>query len=153
MDRELTWILVVYVAGMVAMVIELLIPGVVMGILGFLAVCGTIIYAYTTDHTTTGTVLVVVTLMLVPCFFLVWRHVLGRLWAVKHDEKDFSATPENYDQMVGKEGIAASALRPSGTAVIDDKRCSVVTRGEMIDKGARIKVIEATGNRLTVKEA
>jgi len=42
---NLTWVLLFYIAGVVAMFVELLVPGAVMGVLGFLAVCGSVIYA------------------------------------------------------------------------------------------------------------
>ena len=149
---DLTWVLLFYVIGLVAMIIEMFIPGAVMGIMGFLAVCGSLVYAFMTGHTTAGTILVVVTILFIPLFFLVWKSVLRRLFAVKNDEKDFRSSMQDYEELLGKEGAAASALRPSGTAVIESRRYAVVTRGEMIDRGARVKVIDVAGSRLTVKE-
>jgi membrane-bound serine protease (ClpP class) len=52
---------------------------------------------------------------------------------------------------VGAEGEAVSPLRPSGIAHLNGKRYDVVTQGEMIDRGSRVKVIEVSGNRIVVK--
>ena len=87
-----------------------------------------------------------------PAFFFVWKNILGKYWALKTDEKDFRSTAEIHDGLVGAEGLAESMLRPSGIARLNDRRHDVVTRGEMIEKGARIKVIEVSGNRIVVKK-
>ena len=39
-----------------------------------------------------------------------------------------------------------------GIAHLNDKRYDVVTRGEMLGKGSRVKVIEVSGNRVVVKK-
>lgn len=47
-------------------------------------------------------------------------------------------------------GVTLSALRPSGYARIDGQRVDVVTRGEMIDAGETVRVVEVRGNRVVV---
>jgi membrane-bound serine protease (ClpP class) len=150
---NLFWILLVFAAGMVAMFIELLVPGVVMGILGFLAVCGSIAYAYMNGHPVAGTTMLGCLIVFVPVFFVIWKHVLGKVWAIRETEKDFHASTTHEENLLGKEGQAASRLRPSGIALIEGKRHAVITRGEMLEKGTPVKVIEVSGNRITVKKA
>jgi len=146
-------ILLFFIAGIVAMLIELFLPGAVMGIIGFLAVCGSIIYAFTTGHPVLGAILIGTTIVFIPIFFLLWKNVLGRLFAFKSSEKGFRSSARNYEELMGKEGQAVSPLRPSGTVMIDGKRYTVVTRGEMLEKGTRTKVIDVTGSRVVVKKA
>ena len=43
-----------------------------------------------------------------------------------------------------------SALRPTGIARIDGRRVDVVTRGEQLEPGTRVRVVEVSGNRLVV---
>jgi membrane-bound serine protease (ClpP class) len=50
----------------------------------------------------------------------------------------------------GRTGTAISSLRPSGKAMIDSRRCDVVTQGEFLEKGTPIRVISATGARIVV---
>ena len=150
--NDLIWILLFYLGGLAAMVIELFIPGAVMGIIGFLTVCGTIIYAFMSQHNTTGMILLACTIMFIPVFFLMWKNVLGRFFAVTDNEGTFRSSMGNYEDLRGKEGVTASPLRPSGTAVIEGERYAVVTRGKMVDKGVRVKVVDVAGSRLTVKE-
>lgn len=51
----------------------------------------------------------------------------------------------------GTAGVAASALRPSGKAVIGDKYVDVVSDGAFIDHGSPIEVIRVAGNRIIVR--
>lgn len=59
---------------------------------------------------------------------------------------------EDLDIFLGKEGSAMTVLRPSGTGDFDDVKLDVVTQGEFISMGSRIKVIKVEGRRIVVKE-
>lgn len=148
-----TGILVVYICGLLSMAVELFIPGAIVGTLGFLGVTGSIIYAFVNGYTTTGVVLVLTTLAYIPAFFFLWKNIAGRFMAVSGDEKDFKAGTMVNDSLIGKEGETVTALHPSGIARIDGRRYDVVTRGEMLDKGVPVKVIDTSGNRVVVRKA
>lgn len=145
-------ILVLYIGGIAAMAVEMFVPGGIIGTAGFLALCGSIVYAYASGHGTLGTVLVVLTIALAPLFFVIWKSVLSRFFALRVSEAGYSSS-SLPGELAGKEGVATSHLRPSGTAAIDGKRYSVITRGEMLEKGARIEVLEVSGNRVVVRQA
>jgi len=53
---------------------------------------------------------------------------------------------------VGEEGVSASELRPSGIARFGKNRLNVVTRGELIETGRKIKIVVIEGNSIVVKE-
>ena len=50
----------------------------------------------------------------------------------------------------GAQGVAITALRPSGSIQINDQIIDVVTLGEWIETGSRVKVVEVRGNRVVV---
>ncbi|MDD3652961.1 MAG: NfeD family protein [Desulfotomaculaceae bacterium] len=52
----------------------------------------------------------------------------------------------------GKEGIALTPLRPAGSIEVNGQRLDVVTEGEFIRPGARIKIFKVEGTRVVVKE-
>lgn len=52
----------------------------------------------------------------------------------------------------GFEGTSLTILRPSGTALINEKRVDVVTEGDYIDKGKNIVVVRVEGSKVVVKE-
>ena len=62
------------------------------------------------------------------------------------------ATRSDRQELVGQEGVAKSRLRPSGTAEFAGERLDVVTRGEMVEPGDRIVIIENQGNRIVVRK-
>lgn len=87
-------------------------------------------------------------------FHLLPRSPLGRFFVAKG--LSFAATP-SYDPrdlgLSGKRGVAEGPLRPAGIARIEGRRVDVVTRGELIDEGQPIQVLEVSGNRVVVGRA
>jgi len=53
--------------------------------------------------------------------------------------------------LLGKNGIALTALRPAGTAVFDGKRTDVVTEGGFVEKGQPVTVVGIEGLRVVVR--
>lgn len=62
-----------------------------------------------------------------------------------------TACADEFGDLVGQEGQATSALRPSGTAVVCGRRIPVVTLGDFVASGATIEVVEAQGSKVVVK--
>jgi len=61
------------------------------------------------------------------------------------------STPEARDA-VGLVGVATSTLRPAGRGRFEGKNYDIVTRGEFLERGARVRIIQASGNRYVVAE-
>jgi len=51
----------------------------------------------------------------------------------------------------GTRGVAASPLRPAGTAVFDGRRVSVVTTGDMVEPDEQVEVVQVDGTRIVVR--
>ncbi len=66
------------------------------------------------------------------------------------DEK-FSDGTKNYSFLEGKEGVAATVLRPSGKAEIDGELYDVESTGFLVDKGEKIKVVAFEGGIIKVE--
>ncbi|MBN1866731.1 ATP-dependent Clp protease proteolytic subunit [Candidatus Sumerlaeota bacterium] len=56
------------------------------------------------------------------------------------------------EDLLGKTGEAMTDLRPAGTAVVAGRRLDVVTEGEYIARGAKIRIVRVLGNVYTVEE-
>ena len=52
---------------------------------------------------------------------------------------------------VGKQGVTLSPLYPAGSALIEDRRVDVITRGDYIEAEQRVRVVETHGNRIIVE--
>jgi len=55
--------------------------------------------------------------------------------------------------LLGRSGVALSALRPSGKAQFGEEIVDVITQGEMIDRGAKVRVIGFSGSSAVVEPA
>ena len=76
-------------------------------------------------------------------------------WLVLHEEERSEAgyiATGQHDALVGKEGVAFTPLRPSGTGLIDGRRVNVAADGEFIEKDSPITVVEVEGNRIVVRK-
>jgi membrane-bound serine protease (ClpP class) len=67
-------------------------------------------------------------------------------------EQGFTATFFK-EPMIGKKGVAHTVLRPSGKVIIDDEIYDAYTRGEYIEKGQAIEVLEEETTSLRVKSS
>jgi membrane-bound serine protease (ClpP class) len=64
----------------------------------------------------------------------------------------FISAPVRED-LVGRNGVATTDLRPAGTALVGDERVDVVTEGEFIAEGSALRVLRSEGYRLVVGAA
>ncbi len=90
-------------------------------------------------------------------FILVKTMPKTKMWNKLILQKNIEAksgytSDKKFNNLLKKEGEALTDLRPAGTAVINEKRYDVVTQGEYIEKGAKIKVLEIEGSKIVVKK-
>jgi len=57
------------------------------------------------------------------------------------------------NELLGKEGVTVSELRPAGIALIDGRRTDVVTDGEFVAVDQAVEVVEVSGNRVVVRRS
>lgn len=70
--------------------------------------------------------------------------------AVGHDR---TLGTMDYGFLVGKEGVAQCALRPSGNVLIEGKIYDVVSQSEFVEKGTQVVVTQTEGGRIVVEIA
>ena len=142
--------------GLAFIVAELLFPS--LGLLSLLAtacIVGALAVAFS-QSTTAGMQFLIAVAVLVPItialgFKLFPKSPMGK--RMISPGLSFAARPTTDERdvaLAGKEGLVESARRPTGIARIDGRRVDVVTRGELIEPGARVRVVEVSGNRVIV---
>lgn len=62
------------------------------------------------------------------------------------------ASPGANTQLVGREGVAQTVLRPAGIAQVDGQRLDAVAESDMIERGSPIKVVAVEGSRIIVRK-
>ena len=109
---------------------------------------------------TVGTAFVVVCLVLVPLLvYTGFKHILPRSFVGRQiilsdlvsEHGEGSGTDLDLRRLMGAEGVTRSYLRPAGVADISGQRVDVVTEGQLIKQGIRVRVIGVEGNRVVVR--
>ncbi len=149
--------IIIFLVGLICLIIEMFMPnfGVFGGIGLVLLVVGILITA------TTPLEAVIMFIMLLAIVGVVLSVVLhsatkGRLSKTLilkeslNKEAGFIGT-EDLEYFVGREGVASTVLRPSGTAIFDGLKLDVVSEGEFIPKGSKVKIVQVSGRRIAVK--
>ena len=88
------------------------------------------------------------------CLFTASRGRLNKSKLVLNDVAVAADAAENNDlnYFIGKEGVTHTALRPAGIGEFDGVKLNVVSDGEFIGTGRRIRVQKVAGNRIVVTE-
>jgi membrane-bound serine protease (ClpP class) len=142
---DLWIVLLLYATGMTLLVAETVIPGVTMGVIGLILLTVSTVFGFK-HHWLIGAGQIGVALVATPLCFWVAIRRLSLKATIQGD-----SFAQSYDGLLGKEGLAHTALRPAGIALIEGKKTDVVTGGEPIEKGSRIKVFKVEGNRIVVR--
>lgn len=149
---EALGVLALYVVGMALVVTEIFVPGAVMGLIGLLCIGGSIYMAFWRDLHAVGWGLLGLTAVSVPILVVLWVKVISGVMAHKETQKGYTGAQVELKSLVGQEGVALTQLRPSGMARFGNQKVDVVSDGEVIERDARVEVIEVNSNRVVVRE-
>ncbi|MDE2772882.1 MAG: nodulation protein NfeD [Gemmatimonadota bacterium] len=159
--------LILFVAGLVLIALEVfLVPGV--GVLGFLGAAGVLggLYMSLLGELPTagdfgrgaGILSTSILIVLVASWYFVRRlpsnRRLGRSGVFLRSEtarETGYASAVRREDLVGRPGIAATDLRPSGTGIFGGERIDVVSEAEWVQKGTAIEVVASEGYRHVVR--
>lgn len=145
--------LILIIVGIVLLVAEIFIPSFgITGLIGIVSILAGVIF---TAETFIGgllmfTVILVVAVVLMFIAYKIVSSVKSPLVLTRAIED--VGPNEKLEYFVGKEGIALTPLRPSGTADFDGVRLDVLTRGDFIERGSKVTVEEINGKKIIVKQ-
>jgi membrane-bound serine protease (ClpP class) len=145
-------------AGIAVLLAEVMLPSgglltiVALGCFGY-----SLYLVFTAVSAFAGMVFVLADIILIPVVLIAGLKLLARsplaLKTSLSSKSGFSSYDQEKDEdYVGRQGKAATDLRPAGTAVIEGKRVDVVTRGDYIEKGSAVTVISVEGSRIVVRK-
>ena len=148
------WILFLLGLGLLLLLLELFVtPGVVVGILGILAWFAALWQVYSDygtsagNWTTLGMIFLLVASVVWGLKTNVWKKVTIHTNITGKSNEIIGFVPQ-----IGLKGKSVSMLRPTGSARFENTVFEVVTRGEMIDPGAEIEIIEIENRKIYVKK-
>ncbi len=157
MGTVLVIAIILFIAGFILVGVEMVIPGFgVPGISGIL--CLVVAIFLISDSFIEGAVIALIVLGLLGIMFAI---ILGLLSKAKlkspiilKDEQNkengfISNSDLNY--LLGKQGVAVTDLRPSGTADFDGIEFDVISEGKYIPKDTKLIIYKVQGSKLIVK--
>jgi len=157
MNNNLTLTIVLQLVGVLVIIAEIIIPS---G--GLLAILATGLFGYSLYivfsqvSASAGMVFVMADIIVIPILIYFGIKILAKspvTLRARLSKKD-GVTSQDMEQnrYLGMQGRAATDLRPSGVAIINQNRIDVVTRGEYIGKQTEIVVTAVRGNQIIVKQ-
>ena len=146
--------IIFFLLGIGLIIFEMYQPG--FGVPGSLGLISLIVCVFVTAQTVmqgiilTGIFFIIVLLLLVVFFVLLSKSRLPKKLVLHESEQGFTGI-EDMQYLLGKIGKVVSICRPAGNVDFDGVKLDVVSRGEYIEKGATVEVVEIEGNRIVVK--
>ena len=153
------WALFFFLAGMVLILAEFVLPGGVCGGVGvvMLIAAGFVGIHEFPEHAffIILTEVVAAGLCIIVGFYVIARTGVARALKLQLSQRkeDGYVNMESDTSLLGAEGVVKTALRPSGTILVGDRRLDAVSNSTFIEKGLKVRVVEVNGNRIVVEEA
>jgi membrane-bound serine protease (ClpP class) len=160
--------IVVFIIGVVLLLIEIfVIPGFgIFGAAGIILMIGSLFLGLISDFPLVdwgmiqmatvqlaGSFILAIIVIYLLFKFLPKSKIWNNLVLKKNiDEQSGYTSDEKLKELLDKNGKALTDLRPSGAAIIDDKRYDVITNGEYLVKGTKIIVVEEEGSKIIVEK-
>tara|TARA_B100000676_G_scaffold299512_1_gene343954 strand:+ start:87 stop:713 length:627 start_codon:yes stop_codon:yes gene_type:complete len=159
--------LLLFLAGIVFLGIEtLVIPGFgVFGILGIVGILGGIYMSMLgnfpgPEDVSRGGVVLAATMMLI--LFMLWATIKylpknvrlyrsGIFLRTQEDRSEGYESAETREELVGREGVSLTDLRPSGFALFGQEKIDVVSESEFIEEGTSVRIVSVEGSRHIVR--
>jgi len=149
--------IILFVVGIVLILLEFVLPGGIIGLIGLGAVltsffmAGSSVWLIGTSLLIALVATIVVSIILIKVFgkkLHAFKKII--LFDSTNTESGYVSN-KNREDLLGKQGIAFTTLRPSGTAIINGERLDVVTEGNYIAKDSKIEVVKTEGSRIVVR--
>jgi len=151
---SLFFIICVVLIGLTIIVVEIVfIPGTtIVGIFGFFTVMLGLYLAFIHHGEKVGwfSTASVIFILVLAIYFAIKKKV----WQKYSLQSEIHGTVDNHKTkslVNGQEGVAISALRPSGIAEFSDTRVEVSSQGTFIDAGTKVKIISIKKKRVIVE--
>ena len=149
--------IVLFVVGFALIGIELFLPGIgAPGILGSICLVAGVLL--TADTVKEAIIIIAIVIVLLAAFIFVIVGLLskGKIKTpiVLNDRLDkengyISSTDLQY--LIGKKGVAATALRPAGRVSIEGVEFDCISDGRFINEGEEIEIYKISNSSLVVK--
>lgn len=160
MVDRFAWVgLILFAVGMLLLMLEaFVLTGFgVSGVLGIFAVFGSVVLVSPSlplGILTASVALVLTVIIMVVSFrFMQKKNFIHKFILSDRTDTESGYTSPNMDneKYLGREGYTLTKLRPAGDMKIDGERIDVVSDGDFIDVGVKVRVVAIDGTRVVVR--
>lgn len=152
----MTLLLTLLVAGVALLLAEVFLPGMVAGVLGVVCLLGAAVVGFAEFGPRIGALILMTELLAGTVLTILWmryfpktplgkKYILGPATAAH--------APKESERWLGCEGQALTDLRPAGSARIEGEKVDVITTGDHLESGVRIRVVRIDGPSIFVRRA
>jgi membrane-bound serine protease (ClpP class) len=152
----LTWVIIFFIAGIILIFAEFLLPGGVCGGAGALMIIASAalaLYHYPDQALWIigGETIGVIAGISLGIFALSKGMGKALVLDSAQDADEGYINAQSDAATIGATGETMTALRPAGTIIIDGERIDAVSDGNFIDMNTTVRVVEVQGNRVVVE--
>lgn len=149
--------LVLFIIGVILIVVEAFIAGGIAGILGAVAIVGSIIMAGGNPMYMALSVLIALAVAAVGAVIIIKifgkkLHLFNKVVLMDAtDTESGYVSNVNRTELIGQKAVTTTPLRPSGTIDLKGERIDVVSEGSYIDRGKDVIIVKVEGSRIVVR--
>lgn len=142
--------------GLILVLAEMFLPGMILGLIGATLLVGAIVVGYVEYGPLEGSMIFAVIGIISILMFLAWmkyfqKTSMGRNLTLGTHLPSGDDLP-SVASLVGRSGVTTTDLRPSGRALIDDRRYDVLADTGFISSGVSVSVVLVEGTRIVVRK-
>lgn len=143
--------------GLLFLFLEFFLPGIVMGVVGGILLVASLFLFALNGPGGFGPILLFLAILLAAVYFVIRLAILAVKATGKKGTVLLSADQEGFQasrfpkELIGKNGIAATDLKPSGHIWVEDRAVQALSKEGYIDKGTPIQILGGQGGHLIVK--
>lgn len=148
--------LILFISGIFLILVELYVPGFGFWGISGIGCIGLSLFLTLGGNMAAVTMLSLSLVMAIIVFLVILKYLpSSRLWGklilteMETAQAGFNSS-HDYSSYLGQEGVVISFLRPSGMIEIDGVQLDVVSDGQYIEPGTKVKVVSVNGSRIVV---
>jgi membrane-bound serine protease (ClpP class) len=142
------------VVGFVLLLLETVLPGLIAGAIGLVCIVASVVISYGDLGARQGNMVLLLVIALLVAGAFCWLKFFpdSPMARIFISNRVIGNVGAERPELINLTGIAHTALRPSGTALIAGKKVDVVTEGDFIQKGEALRVVAVEGLRVVVRK-
>jgi membrane-bound serine protease (ClpP class) len=150
----MTLLLTLLIAGVALLLAEVFLPGMIAGVLGVVCLLGAAVVGFAEFGPKVGSLILMAELFAGTVLTILWMRYfpktpLGKKYIL--DPSTAAHAPTEPEKWLGYEGVALTDLRPAGSARLEGEKVDVITNGEHLESGTRVKVVRVDGPSIFVR--